>query len=249
MFRHLFRNRLFICGLICVLSIVMGSTLYLRHVQRQTDEALETTTPATGTQPIQKSETPPVETQPSEEQETDTSNVVPNDSVEMAWQRLDYISENIYEWGGIPSPKAPPLMEKLTPVKMSADHAEAELRSDLLDELAVLRDPRSVEIIVKSMCEGGIWGTSLEEALIAIGPPAVPYLIPYLDTEARRADVAAEVLGYIGKQYGSELGGAVEHIILPKLRTLFTNVSDKESEHFDPYTAEMAQAAINRLRK
>ncbi len=52
MFSPLFRNRVFLAGLLCLLLIVIGGTLYLRQVQRQTDEALETTTPTTETQPI-----------------------------------------------------------------------------------------------------------------------------------------------------------------------------------------------------
>ncbi len=255
MFRHLFRNRVFLAGLLCLLLIVIGGALYLRHVQQQTDREFahteETTTPAPETQPEEAADTPDPQT--LQEQDTDTTDTPINDPVEIAWQRLDYISENIYEWGGIPSPKAPPLMEKLTPVRMSADHAEAELRSEFLAQLAQLRDPRSVEIIVKSMFEGGIWGTSLEEALIAIGPPSVPHLILYLDLDLDKRSIAvlkvAEILAPIGKEYRSELGGAVEHIILPKFRQLEAHFADEDSIDFSPVFRKEVQDAIEKIQE
>ena len=253
MFSPLFRNRVFLAGLLCLLLIVIGGALYLRHVQQQTDREFahteETTTPAPETQPEEAADTPDPQT--LQEQDTDTANTPINDPVEMAWQRLDYISENIYEWGGIPSPKAPPLMEKLTPVRMSIDHSEAELRSEYLALLAPLRDPRSVEIIVKSMFEGGIRGRPLEEALVAIGPPSVPHLIPYLDVEKSSTDAlkVADILAPISAKYRGELGGAVEHIILPKFRQLEAYFADQNSIDFSLRRVKRMQTAIEKIQE
>ena len=252
MFRHLFRNRVFLAGLLCLLLIVIGGTLYLRQVQRQTDEALETTTPTTETQPIQESDTPAIETQPPQEQANDTADTLTDDPVAAAWQRLDYISKNIYEWGGIPSPKAPPLMQEIEDILPADDEGSGEVLIDLLDELARLRDPRSVEIIVRCMFGGGgVWGRPLEDALVAIGPPAVPHLIPYLDLEGRPVAVlkVAEFLAPIGKEYRDELGGAVEHIILPKFRRLEAYFADKNSKYASPALRKDVQNAIEMIQQ
>ncbi len=252
MFRHLFRNRLFLAGLICLLSIVIGGTLYLRHVQQETDREFahteEAAKPTTDIQPDQVSDTP----DPQPPQAQDTTDTPAEDPVAAAWQRLDYISKNIYEWGGIPSPKAPPLMQEIEDILPADDEGSGEVLIELLDELARLRDPRSVEIIVRCMFGGGeVWGRLLEEALIAIGPPSVPHLIPYLNTESDIVDaiVIARILAGVAEQYASESGGAVEHIILPELKNLEATVSDRESKYSTSYRIKQVQTALGKIQK
>ena len=108
----------------------------------------------------------------------------------------------------------------------SEAHAEEIL--GLLDKLARLRDPRAIETLVVNMCEGPGISRPVIEALVAMGPPVVPYLIPYLD-EAFKSDgflgmaTAADILSQIRTQHRANLGGIVEHIILPKLERLLAN--------------------------
>ena len=83
----------------------------------------------------------------------------------------------------------------------------------------------------------------MEEALIAIGPPSVPLLIPLLDANARLKGklIAPKLLGIIGSEHQHELGGAVEYIILPKLEKLATSDSN-------PLVRQYASEAIAKLR-
>ena len=113
----------------------------------------------------------------------------------------------------------------------------------LLDELGELQDPRSAEIFVNYLRESELWGRSMEEALIAIGPPSVPLLIPLLDDKDRflRRKRATKLLGIIGSEYQPELGGAVEYILLPKLEQMAT--SDP-----NPRVRQYASEAIARLK-
>ena len=177
--------------------------------------------------------------EPSEEEEKNPP--APADPVAAAWARLEYISQNPREWGEF-SPEAAELMEQLTPTWTVHTEGEGEEAIALLDQLTKFQDPRSPEIFVNYLLRG-VSGKPMTEALIAIGPPSVPPLIPLLDTNADLGGrfTAPGILSIIGSEYREELGGAVEYIILPKLEKLAT--SDPI-----PEVRQIASEAVAKLR-
>ena len=146
------------------------------------------------------------------------------DLVAAAWARLEYISQNPQEWGEL-SPEATELIAQLTPTRTISTEEEMEEVIVLLEKLCKLRDSRSAELIMNYFLEVGLWEKPMKEALIAIGPPSVPLLIPLLDPDTQLLGklIGAKLLGIIGSEHRQELGGAVEHIILPKLEKLVTS--------------------------
>ena len=161
-----------------------------------------------------------------------------DDPVAKAWAKLDELAENRFAWGGSTSPQTLGLIAQLTPtVEYFATEGDAEVVGDLLDELARLRDPRSIETLIEYQCEGNILTGDVTQALIAMGPPVIPHLVPYLDSmgEAEASTlftdnagtvgmhIAVKVLSQIGVQHRADLDGIVEHIILPKLEELHAN--------------------------
>ena len=198
----------------------------------------------------------PMETSPSPEF-TPASIQIPegitDPDVVAAWQRLDYISKHIWEWGARPSPHAAELIAELMPPPNVFEgenaHDDLEATIEVIDELAQLRDPRSVETLVTYMCEGIIAGTPMEEALVEIGPPSVPFLIPYLREDAVKQYLAVELLGRIGEQHWLELEGVVEHIIIPKLNKLLEPEAPDRILVGAHVLAQYVQEALVRLKK
>ena len=156
-----------------------------------------------------------------------------DDPVAKAWAKLDYIADNPFAWGGNADPGTAALVQQLMPPIMyfeSEAHAEEIL--GLLKVLAYPRDPRSIETLVVNMCEGPGLSRPVIDALVDMGPPVVPHLISYLDEalEAGEGSVgetsrggmatAAYILSQVGPQHRADLGGIVEHIVLPKLEQL-----------------------------
>ena len=133
-------------------------------------------------------------------------------------------------------------MEQLTPTWAMSTEGEGEEAIELLDQLTKFQDPRSPEIFVNYLLSG-VSGKPMTEALIEIGPPSVPLLIPLLDTNAdlRGRLRAPRLLGIIGSEYRQELGGAVEYIILPKLEKLATS-------NPIPRVRQYASEAVSKLR-
>lgn len=139
-----------------------------------------------------------------------------------AWQRLDYIAKNPFEWGGHPSDRALELMDELTPMWVIDDpHDHGEELMMTLDLLAEERDPRSAELLVTYQLDHPVSGTPIDEALVAMGPAAVPALVARLNPEdaadVYMASIIRNVVVPIVEQHRSELGGIVDHIILPRL--------------------------------
>ena len=175
-----------------------------------------------------------------EDEESPPASEEPADPVAAAWARLEYISQNPQQWGEL-SPEATELIAQLIPTRTISTEAEMEEVIGLLEKLGELQDPRSPEIFVNYFLEGGLWGKPMKEALIAIGPPSVPLLIPLLDTDRLLGRlIAAKLLGIIGSEHHHELGSAVEYIILPKLKKLVT--SDP-----NPRVRRYASVAIARI--
>ena len=164
-------------------------------------------------------------TQPPAPRGTPFANFSPDpndDPVAAAHKRLDYIANNLHEWGQF-SPKTLELIDDLTPmpeppkVEGDGDHTV-----DLLKELSALRDPRSAEILIKYQMESGIMGRPVDEALVAIGPASVPALIARLDdfSSDSALSIPLELLVPIVAEHRTTLGGIVEHIIIPKLEAI-----------------------------
>ena len=93
----------------------------------------------------------------------------------------------------------------------------------------------------------------IDNALEEIGPPAVPYILPYLEREDTKGSdwiyINCEVfnsLTLIGVQYRDDLGGIIDHIIIPKLKEI---AADEESERYYHITVSDAQEALDRLRR
>ena len=154
------------------------------------------------------------------------------DPVAKAWAKLDEIADNPFAWGGNADPRTPWLIAQLTPPPVSFGGYEGGPNDNseeivmLMEELCPLRDPRSIEILVAYEVESPFSGNPLLDALIAMGPPSVPYLIPYLDLRegdehyTRGVFTAAWVLGPVGARHRKDLDGIIEHIILPKLERI-----------------------------
>ena len=174
-----------------------------------------------------------------------------DDPVAKAWAKLDYIADNPFAWGGTTSPRTAGLVQQLMPAPdVIADEAHAEELTDLLYDLAILRDPRSIETLLAY--EGPLLlFRPVGDALIALGLPVVPYLIAYLDEslQAREgydyASMAQSVglLEYLCIQHRTELYGIVEHIVLPKLEQLLA------AGFLDNYHGPLVKEAVANLKQ
>ena len=178
-----------------------------------------------------------------------TPDGITDPDVKAAWERLDYIANNIWEWGGVLSDRAVELIGMLMPppdgFSGPTGHRDGEETMYLLTELALLGDPRAAEVFAIYNCEGIIGGLSIENMLVEMGVPAVPYLIPYMLDETHMPALrgnAVIVLGRIAEKHRKDLGGVVEHIIIPRLEAI---LSEEEPDYFE---GEDAREALARLK-
>ena len=148
-----------------------------------------------------------------------------NDSpIVAAQKRLKWIADNPTNWGQI-SPEATELIQQLTPTRIGA----GEEILDTIDKLVKLRDPRSPAIFI-NYYYASVWGEAIEQALIEIGPPSVPALLPLLDDSSVLGRArGSKVLSAIATKYRQDLGGIVEFILLPKLEKLAISESRSDS--------------------
>ena len=171
------------------------------------------------------------------------------DPVEAAYKRLEYIKNNPYAWGGVHSPRATELIEKLMPPPVLIDHAHGEVVGEQIDELIAQGDPRAAEVIITNMCDGYIGGKIMTDALVEIGPPAVPYILPYLEEGLVQGGTISigvfRALGRIGAEHRRDLGGIVEHIIIPKIAVI---AADSDFERFGSGTVIDAREALSMLQ-
>lgn len=139
-----------------------------------------------------------------------------------AWKHLDYISKNRHEWGKF-SPRTLELIDEMTPMpappKVEGDEAGVIA---WLDELSALRDPRSAEILIKYQMESGVIGNPVDDALVAMGPGAVPALVARLDDLSGDSYliIPMRLLTRIVTAHQLELVFIVEHIIIPKVKAI-----------------------------
>lgn len=176
--------------------------------------------------------------------------VDPNeDPVEAAYKRLEYIKNNPYAWGGVHSERATELIAQLMPPLVLNDHDDSDEVYALMVELMAQGDPRAAAVIIATFCEGSMSTDSMENALVAIGPPAVPYILPYLEkgvTEGGMVSSAVfDTLRRIAAEHPADLGGITEHIIIPKIMEI---AADKDFERHDSGTVFFATAALAQLQ-
>ena len=174
----------------------------------------------------------------------------PNASaIENAYKRLEYMKENPYAWGGVHSPRATELIEVLMPPPVLADESHGETVYTQMVELMDQGDPRAAAVIIGNMCDGSFSSSEMQNALVAIGPPAVPYILPYLERGFREGvavhAAVFQTLTRIAIEYPSDLGGITEHIILPKIARI---AADTDFERHDSGTVYFAKKALAQLQ-
>ena len=174
----------------------------------------------------------------------------PNDDpVEAAYKRLEYIKNNPYAWGGVHSDRATQLIAQLIPPPVLTDHAHGEEVTTQIQELIAQGDPRAAEVLITNICEGSIDGNIMIDALVEIGPPAVPYILPYLEELVEQGGGTSisvfRSLGRIGAEHRGDLGGIVEHLIIPKIAEI---AADSDFKRFGSGTVIDAREALERLQ-
>ncbi len=172
------------------------------------------------------------------------------DPVEEAYKRLEYIKNNLYAWGGVHSERATELIAKLMPPPVLIDHDHGDTLHQVTLELIAENDPRAAEVIIANMCDGYFGSVNMFEGLENIGPPAVPYILPYLEKGVREGGrirlAVFESLERIGVRYRSDLGGIVDHIIIPKLELI---VADEGNVLYDHATFIDAKYTLEQLER
>lgn len=172
------------------------------------------------------------------------------DPVAKAWAKVDYLAANPFAWGGNADPRTAGLVQQLMPRPEGIeDEAHAEGLLLPLAKLIRLRDPRAIETLVAYLCWDYMAYGRLGPAVSAMGPLAIPYLLPYLEEEPPKEGeyfsgftTAAGFLSIIGKRHREELDGIVEYIILPKLAEILA----KELPH---YVRREIEDDIDRLKQ
>ena len=171
------------------------------------------------------------------------------DPVAAAYKRLAYIKNNPYAWGGVHSERATELIAQLMPPPEAIDHGQAEDVLAEMYELTQQDDPRAAEVFAGLLSPTYEGFTADSDVLVEIGPPAVPYILPHLEkgiTEGVYIKLAVlETLGRIGERYRSDLGGIVDHIIIPKLVVIAT---DADNARYDNAAVIYAKEALSRLQ-
>lgn len=213
--------------------------------------------PPAGTPPLDIPDKPKVQWTAPKEAVTKPvfPKVDPNeDPVKAAYKRLEYIKNNPYAWGGVHSPRATELIAALMtasgPIRL-IDHNHGEVVIELIEELTEQGDPRGAEVLIAHMCDGDTLGPSMTDALEEIGPPAMPYILPYLEKVITHQDKEMmsigmfDALGRIGARYSDDLGGIVQHIIIPKLQVI---AADENNERYDSGSVVFAREALDRLQ-
>ena len=174
--------------------------------------------------------------------------VDPNaDPIEEAYKRLEYIKNNPYAWGGVHSDRATELIAELMPPPVLMDHADSDRVDALMEELLVQGDPRAAEVIITTICEGSMAGHSMFEMLVKIGPPAVPYILPYLRKEGNVwSGMAAQFLARIAVAHRTDLGIIVDYLIIPKIAAI---AADEQFQRYGSGTVIDARKALAMLQQ
>ena len=176
--------------------------------------------------------------------------VDPNENpVEAAYKRLEYIKNNPYAWGGVHSERATQLIAQLMPPPVLIDHDHGDEVSALMHELAQQGDPRAAAVFAGVLSPTYEGYTGGDDALVAIGPPSVPYILPYLERDVAEGGyiklAVFDILGRIGERYRDDLGGIVDHIIIPKFEEI---AADENNVLYDNAEVIYAKEALARLQ-
>ncbi len=183
----------------------------------------------------------------------DFPKIDPNeDPVKAAYKRLEYIKNNPYAWGGVHSERATELIDQLMtssgPIRL-IDHNHGDEVIGQIEELCEQGDPRAAAVLIAHMCDGDTVGRVMFDTLAEIGPPAVPYILPYLEKGMEQGGyirmAVFKSLGLIGDQYRDDLDGIVDHIIIPKLEVI---AADEDNERYDSGTVIDAREALDGLQ-
>ena len=178
--------------------------------------------------------------------------VDPNDDpVEAAYKRLEYIKNNPYAWGGVHSERATELIAQLMPPPEAIDHGQGEEVLAEMYELTQQGDPRAAEVFAGLLSPTYEGFTADSDVLVEIGPPAVPYILPYLEREDTMGSDWIVVKGgvfdslsRIGERYRDDLGGILDHIIIPKFEVI---AADENNERYHKVSVISAREALSRL--
>ena len=117
-------------------------------------------------------------------------------------------------------------MDEMTPVPniRAGDVIEGEGETEIayLKDLSALRDPRSADLLLSWQMDSGVMGKPVDDALVAMGPASVPALIARLDDLSDDSPLSTpmSLLMQIVTKHRTELGGIVEHIIIPKFEAI-----------------------------
>lgn len=243
-------RKLIVAIIVIIASVCIGLHFYVEWEKARFDASLPTPPPEPTDELIPSIAWQPSASKPHEAVKPEGLETLDaDDPVAKAWAKLDYIADNPFAWGGNADPRTAALVQQLMPPpEYLVDEAHGEQVGDLLDELAYLRDPRSIETLTAYECGDNMGSAPVREALVAMGPSTVPYLIPYLDEALKAKEdsmglyVAADVFSQIGAQHRADLNGIIEHIILPKFAQLLAN------ESLSPYGKERVKEAIAHLK-
>ena len=163
-------NRKLIAAIVLIIAACIGLHFYVEWEKARFDASLPTPPP------------PPADEQSGEQQAAELipsidwqqhieprelvkpenlGKLDPEDPVAKSWAKLDYIADNPFAWGGNADPRTAGLVQQLMPPpEYLVDEAHGEQVGDLLDELAYLRDPRSIETLT-AMSVGTTWEVPL----------------------------------------------------------------------------------------
>ena len=224
-------------------------TIQTPVVEPSAPEKLKTP-PADDNRQAEATQVEPPRTPQRETQEASKGTNGNLDPVAEAWARLDYIKANLHEWGTF-STRAEELIDQLTPILNVMPEGVVETDAGVIDSIPLLEelddygDPRSAKVFTEYLFNVML-GRPQIEALIALGPPSVPFILPYLEEDVGRVYIAAHILARIGEAHRAKLGGSVEHIIVPKMERLLAVDDPSKTVYYDK---KELREALNRLKK
>ncbi|MDE0021264.1 MAG: hypothetical protein OXT69_07775 [Candidatus Poribacteria bacterium] len=149
------------------------------------------------------------------------------DPVAEAWAVVNHIKENLHEWGDF-SPEAEAIMDRLMPV-WEIDEASGEESMELLMELYKYRDPRSAEVLTAYIFDTNGFSPSYFTQMINLGPPSIPFVIPYFKEDFPEIRYAADIFVPIWQTNRDLLDGVAKHIVVPELER---SLAEKEWQEF-----------------
>ncbi len=159
------------------------------------------------------------------------------DPVAEAWAVVNHIKENLHEWGDF-SPEAEAIMDRLMPVWEIDEASGEESMKPLMELWNKYRDPRSAEVLAAYIFDTNGFSPSYFTQMIDLGPPSIPFVIPYLSKGSPRNEYAAEIFVGVWQTHRELLDGVAQHIVIPTLEPL----SEREFPDIDGYLPRLKAA-------